>query len=70
MINDGKNKYQLTHSVVSDGHRGFGFVQYFLEEDAASAMDNMDGAEIEGRVLRVNIAKPIKHKLGATKAGQ
>jgi hypothetical protein len=33
-------------------------------------MDNMDGAEIEGRVLRVNIAKPIKHKLGATKAGQ
>ena len=49
-------------------NRGFGFVQYFNEEDAAAAMDNMDGAELEGKVLKVNIAKPLRHKLGAAKA--
>mmetsp|Transcript_23168 Transcript_23168/g.47369 ORF Transcript_23168/g.47369 Transcript_23168/m.47369 type:complete len:85 (-) Transcript_23168:228-482(-) len=27
----------------------------------------MDGSELEGRVLRVNIAKPMRHKLGASK---
>ena len=43
-------------------------MQFYNDEDAAAAMDNMDGSELEGRVLRVNIAKPIRHKLGASKA--
>ena len=53
----------------TDANRGFGFVQYFVDEDAAAALDNMDGSELEGRVLRVNIAKPMRHKLGAAKPG-
>mmetsp|Transcript_52871 Transcript_52871/g.67809 ORF Transcript_52871/g.67809 Transcript_52871/m.67809 type:complete len:159 (-) Transcript_52871:189-665(-) len=57
----------IPRDFKEDGHRGFGFVQYLTEDDAAAAIDNMDGAELEGRVLRVNIAKPMRHKLGATK---
>lgn len=37
----------------------------FLEkEDAAAAMDNMDGAELYGRVLTVNYALPERIKGG------
>ena len=39
-------------------HRGFAFVQYEEQGDAADAIDNMDNAELYGRVLKVNIAKP------------
>jgi len=41
-------------------HRGFGFVEFDLPEDAAAAMDNMHNAEINGRVLSVNYAQPPK----------
>lgn len=30
-----------------------------MEEDAAAALDNMDGAELYGKVLRCNIAKAM-----------
>jgi peptidyl-prolyl isomerase E (cyclophilin E) len=39
--------------------RGFGFVEYDLEEDAAAAIDNMDGSELYGRVIRCNIARTL-----------
>mmetsp|Transcript_34442 Transcript_34442/g.50350 ORF Transcript_34442/g.50350 Transcript_34442/m.50350 type:complete len:132 (+) Transcript_34442:182-577(+) len=48
-------------------NRGFGFVHFEEEEDAAAAMENMEGAEIYGRVVKVNIARPMTHKLGASK---
>ena len=59
---------QIPRDHKENTNRGFGFVQYHVEDDAAAAMDNMDGAELEGRVLRVNIAKPLRHKLGSAKA--
>ena len=31
-------------------HRGFGFVDFEEEEDAQAAMENMDGAELFGKV--------------------
>ena len=31
-------------------NRGFGFVDFEEEEDAAAALDNMDGAELFGKV--------------------
>lgn len=34
-------------------NRGFGDVQFDAEADALAAIDNMDGAEVMGRVLRV-----------------
>jgi peptidyl-prolyl isomerase E (cyclophilin E) len=45
--------------VLSDTTRGFGFVEYENEEDCADAIENMEGAELFGRVLRCNIAKPM-----------
>ena len=58
---------QIPRDFKDNTNRGFGFVEFTNDEDAAAAMDNMDSAELEGRVLRVNIAKPIRHKLGASK---
>ena len=48
----------------TEAHRGFAFVEYKETGDAASAMDNMDDAELFGRTLKVNIARPIKVGLG------
>ncbi|CBY40163.1 unnamed protein product [Oikopleura dioica] len=48
----------------TEAHRGFAFVEYKETGDAASAMDNMDDAELFGRTLKVNIARPIKMKTG------
>ncbi|KAJ4788205.1 hypothetical protein LUZ62_039451 [Rhynchospora pubera] len=45
-------------------HRSFGFVTFLEREDAAAAMDNMDGSELYGRVLTVNYAFPEKIKGG------
>ncbi|KAG9439675.1 hypothetical protein H6P81_019840 [Aristolochia fimbriata] len=45
-------------------HRSFGFVTFLEKDDAAAAMDNMDGAELYGRVLTVNYALPERIKGG------
>ena len=34
-------------------------MEYELEEDAADAIENMDGSELFGKVLRCNIAKAM-----------
>ena len=54
-----------------DTHRGFGYVEFAQAEDAHEAIDNMDQAELYGRVIKVNQAKPQKaagEKLGSKTA--
>ncbi|KAL4266660.1 Nucleotide-binding alpha-beta plait domain superfamily protein [Pleurotus pulmonarius] len=41
-------------------HRGFAFVTFSSGADAQDAIDNMDLNELRGRVLKVNLARPIK----------
>ena len=47
--------------LSEDKSRGFGFVDFDLEEDCADALENMEGAELYGKVLRCSIAKPSKN---------
>jgi RNA recognition motif-containing protein len=37
--------------------RGFGFVTFSTREDAARARDGMDGQDLDGRTLRVDLAE-------------
>ena len=53
---------QMPLDNASNKHKGFAFVQFDEKEDAAEAMDNMHNAELFGRVLRVNLAKPDSMK--------
>lgn len=38
--------------------RGFGFVEMSNDEEAQKAIEGLNGAEMEGRSLTVNVAKP------------
>ena len=48
--------------------KGFAFVEYQNADDAAEAIFNMDGAELFGRVLNVNLARNNPVNLGSSKA--
>lgn len=38
--------------------KGFGFVTFKTEEDAARAIEELDGKELDGRVIYVSVARP------------
>jgi len=38
--------------------KGFGFVTFETEEEAQAAVNAMNGHEVEGRALVVNVARP------------
>lgn len=38
--------------------RGFGFVEYATDEQAQAAIDALDGADLDGRTINVNVARP------------
>jgi len=38
--------------------RGFGFVEMSTDEEAQNAVKNLNGADVEGRKIVVNIARP------------
>jgi len=40
--------------------KGFGFVEMDNDEEAQEAIDELDGAEYEGRTIKVNQARPKK----------
>ncbi len=53
-------------TVISDRNtgrsKGFGFVTFVKAEDAQKAMKELDGTEIEGRKIVVNVARPKEQK--------
>lgn len=42
--------------------RGFGFVTFETEEEANAAIEAMDGKEVDGREIVVNVAKAKKER--------
>ncbi|XP_069128336.1 peptidyl-prolyl cis-trans isomerase E-like [Argopecten irradians] len=59
---------QIPLDYETEKHRGFAFIEFELLEDSAAAVDNMNESELFGRTIRVNIAKPMKIKEGASRA--
>ena len=44
--------------------KGFAFVEMSTEAEAASAIDQFNGKEVAGRMLKVNEAKPRENRSG------
>jgi RNA recognition motif-containing protein len=38
--------------------KGFGFVEYVSEDDNQKAIDELNGKELDGRAISVNLARP------------
>uniref|UniRef100_A0A7S3QJZ2 RRM domain-containing protein n=1 Tax=Chaetoceros debilis TaxID=122233 RepID=A0A7S3QJZ2_9STRA len=53
---------------ASGKHKGFAFVEYIDGEDASEAIYNLDGSELYGRVLNVNLAQHNQNRLSSNKA--
>jgi RNA recognition motif-containing protein len=49
---------QVAMDRMTGRSRGFAFVEFANAEDAAKAVAGLDGHELDGRELRVNIAMP------------
>lgn len=49
--------------------RGFGFVTMGSEEDANKAIEALNGQDVEGRPLTVNIARPREERPGGGGGG-
>lgn len=51
----------LSATVITDREtgrsRGFGFVEYDSDSDAQSAIESMNGSDLDGRTLNVNVAR-------------
>ena len=61
----------LCLSVCLRAHaQGFAFVEFEQDEDAAAAIENMEGSEIFGKVLSVSIARNVKTDGGAGGRGK
>ncbi|MCH8319600.1 MAG: RNA-binding protein [Acidobacteria bacterium] len=49
--------------------RGFGFVEMSSEEEAQTAIDSLNGSDLEGRSLTVNEARPQENRGGGGGGG-
>lgn len=49
--------------------KGFGFVEMNTDEEATNAINQFNGAELQGRPLTVNEAKPMEPRAGGFGGG-
>lgn len=49
--------------------RGFGFVTMSSEEEAQKAIAALNGTELKGRALTVNVARPREERAGGGRRG-
>jgi RNA recognition motif-containing protein len=52
---------EVTSVNIIEG-KGFGFVEFASDEDAAKAKEALNGQEYEGRVMRVDLARPRQNR--------
>src|SRR5512140_2973455 len=53
----------------SNRPRGFGFVTMSTPEEAQKAIDGLNGKELDGRALTVNVARPREERPGGGGGG-
>ena len=72
----GNLKYSVTENELSElfaqygsvkeitvlENKGFGFVEMTTPEEAEKAMEGLNGQDFQGRVLRIDEARPPKEK--------
>ena len=61
-----KTSMDIPMDYAKGTHKGFAFVEFQDTDDAGEAIFNMDGAELFGRVLNVNLAQNNQISLGST----
>src|ERR1700678_2639176 len=49
--------------------RGFAFVEMSDDEAAKKAIQELDGASVDGRTIGVSVAKPREDRAGGSKSG-
>ncbi|MEK7531144.1 MAG: RNA-binding protein [Patescibacteria group bacterium] len=49
--------------------RGFGFVEMSTDEEADAVIKGLDGQEIDGRMVRVSVARPPENNGGGGRGG-
>jgi len=49
--------------------KGFGFVEMNTDEEAAKAISQFNGGELEGRQLKINEARPMEPRTGGGGGG-
>lgn len=54
---------------MTDRSRGFGFVEMGTQEQAEKAISALNGTQVEGRTLTVNMAKPREDRGGGSRGG-
>jgi cold-inducible RNA-binding protein len=58
----------VSSKVISDREtgrsKGFGFVEMSNDAEAQNAIQRFNGAELDGRAMTVNIAKPMEPRTG------
>jgi RNA recognition motif-containing protein len=54
---------------MSGRSKGFGFVTFATDEDAANACAKANGAELDGRKLKVDIARPMEERPAGERRG-
>ncbi len=53
----------------SNRSKGFGFVEMQEQAEGQKAIDELDGAELEGRTMRVNMARERTDRRGGDRRG-
>jgi RNA recognition motif-containing protein len=48
----------MNNHANTGNSKGFGFVTYSSPAEAQAAIDNLNGIELDGRTIRVNMSKP------------
>jgi cold-inducible RNA-binding protein len=61
---------KIISDMYSGRSKGFGFVEMSNEAEAQSAIDGLNGKDLEGRTLNVNQARPRSEGRGGSKQGR